>query len=229
MSTMPPLLREIPSCEYGEMLEQMRGFTRTRSPGTRDELWLVEHPPVFTLGQAGDSMHVLDPGNIPVIRSDRGGQVTYHGPGQVILYCLLDIRRRRIGARQLVRLIEEAMLGTLAEYGIVAFTRPGAPGVYAQQVFDGQLETRKLGSIGLRITNGCCYHGMSLNTAMNLTPFERIDPCGFPGLRVTQIVDLGGPGDVRRVGRDLSSSLCRLLDSGRQAPTARLAGTGLRP
>lgn len=227
--TAPPTLRELASCDYGEILERMRSFTCARTPDTCDELWLVGHPPVFTLGQAGDPQHILDPGGIPVMRSDRGGQVTYHGPGQVVLYCLLDIRRRGIGARHLVKLIESAMIGTLAGYGIVAFTRRGAPGVYVERAFEGQLETRKLGSIGLRVTRGCCYHGMSLNTAMDLAPFARIDPCGFPGLRVTQIVDLGGPGDVRRVGRDLSSSLCRLLDRSRRTPTGALAGNDPRP
>lgn len=224
-----PVLRELASCDYGEALKRMRAFTHARSPETRDELWIVEHPPVFTLGRAGDPRHVLDPGQIPVVRSDRGGQVTYHGPGQVVLYCLLDIRRLGIGVRELVRRIEGAMIETLGGYGIIAFTRTGAPGVYVRHPFDGRLETRKLGSIGLRVTRGCCYHGMSLNTAMDLEPFWRIDPCGFPGLHVTQIIDLGGPGDVRRVGRDLSSSLCRLLGYGGQILNTLLAASERHP
>lgn len=226
---MEPARREMAFCDYGKTLQRMRAFTQSRSPCTRDELWLVEHPPVFTLGQAGDPGHVLDPGDIPVIRSDRGGQVTYHGPGQVVLYCLLDIRRLRIGVRHLVRLIEDAMIETLAGYGIVAFARQGAPGVYVKKTFEGQLETCKLGSVGLRVTRGRCYHGMSLNTAMDLKPFERINPCGFPGLRVTQVIDLGGPGDVSLVGRDLSLSVCRLLSHERHTPAAPLADCERRP
>ena len=168
-----------------------------------DELWLVEHDPVFTLGQAGKPEHVLLPGDIPVVQSDRGGQVTYHGPGQLVGYVLLDLHRLGYGIRSLVTRLEQAMIECLALYGIVAAARPDAPGVYV----DG----RKIASLGLRVRKGCTYHGLALNVAMDLAPFERINPCGFQGLAMTQIAALGGPADVAQVGRDLEALLLRRL------------------
>lgn len=193
-------------------MERMRAFTLARKAGTPDELWLIEHAPVFTLGLAGRTEHILAPGNIPVVRSDRGGQVTYHGPGQVVLYCLLDLRRLGIGVRGLVQLLQDSMIATLSSYGIDAFAQIGAPGAYVRRQFEGRLDTRKIGSLGLRVRHGCTYHGISLNVNMDLEPFERINPCGYPGLRVTQTADLDGPDDLRRVGLDLCAALQRRLD-----------------
>jgi len=162
----------------------MQAFTAARQAETPDQLWIVEHPPVYTLGLNGKREHLLaiDP-QIPVIRSDRGGQVTYHGPGQVLVYVLLDIRRLGINIRQLVSFLEQAMIAVLAGLGIAAAARAEAPGVYV----DGA----KIGSIGLRIKNHCCYHGLSLNNRMDLSPFAAINPCGYQGLKVTQLADLG--------------------------------------
>jgi lipoyl(octanoyl) transferase len=159
----------------------MAYLTRHPGPERGDELWVLSHKPVFTLGQAGKPEHVLDPGPIPVLAVDRGGQVTYHGPGQLVVYLLLDVRRRRLGVRQLVDLIESSVIATLAGLSIVATSRPGAPGVYV----DGA----KIAALGLRIRNGRSYHGLSLNVDMDLAPFARINPCGFQGLAVTQVAD----------------------------------------
>ena len=161
----------------------MRAFTETRHANTLDELWQVEHPPVFTQGLAGKAEHLLAPGDIPVIRVDRGGQVTYHGPGQVVIYCLLDVRRLGLSVRGLVTALEQAVIELLAAHGITAQARPDAPGVY--------VDDAKVASLGLRLRQGRSYHGLSLNVDMDLEPFTRINPCGYPGLRVTQLCDLG--------------------------------------
>ena len=162
----------------------MRNFTLARTADTPDELWLVEHPPVYTLGIAAKPEHLPRSDNgIPIVRSDRGGQITYHGPGQVVIYTLLDLRRRQIGVRALVRTLERAVIELLAEHGVSAAGREDAPGVYV----DGS----KVAALGLRIRNGCAYHGLSLNVDMDLSPFDAINPCGYPGLRVTQTRDLG--------------------------------------
>lgn len=161
----------------------MRAFTEARDADTLDELWEVEHPPVFTQGLAGKAEHLLAPGDIPVIKADRGGQVTYHGPGQVVIYCLLDVRRLGLSVRGLVTALEQSVIELLAMHGIVAQARPDAPGVYV----DGA----KVASLGLRIRKGRSYHGLSLNVDMDLEPFSRINPCGYPGLQVTQLQDLG--------------------------------------
>lgn len=188
---------------YEDTLQAMREFTLARTPETPDELWFLEHPPVFTQGQVGKPEHVLAPGGIPVVQSDRGGQVTYHGPGQLVVYFLLDLERRGYGIRSLVTRLEQAMIECLAGYGITAVSRPDAPGVYV----DG----RKVGSIGLRVRKGRTYHGLSLNVAMDLAPFDRINPCGYQGLRMTQISALGGPAEVQRVAADLEPLLLRSL------------------
>ncbi len=170
--------------DYQATWQSMLTYTQNRQTQTPDQLWLVEHPPVYTLGMNGKREHLLSIAeNIPVIQSDRGGQVTYHGPGQVVVYTLLDIKRLNINIRQLVTLLETAMITTLADYGIAAIARADAPGVYV----DG----KKIGSIGLRIKNHCSYHGLSLNNNMDLSPFDAINPCGYSGLKVTQLADLG--------------------------------------
>lgn len=168
--------------DYRSTWEAMRGFNEARTAHTEDELWLLEHTPVFTLGQAGRPEHILDAGSIPVVHSDRGGQVTYHGPGQLVAYLLLDMRRRGLGVKRLVNLLERSIIELLARQGIEANARPDAPGVYVMGA--------KIASLGLRVRGGCCYHGLALNVAMDLRPFRRINPCGYPGLRVTQLSDL---------------------------------------
>ncbi|MGH8769464.1 MAG: lipoyl(octanoyl) transferase LipB, partial [Burkholderiales bacterium] len=162
----------------------MQSFTAARKVGTPDELWLVEHPPVYTLGLNGKTQHLPRTENgIPVITVDRGGQITYHGPGQIVVYTLLDLRRRGLGVRALVRKLENVVIELLADYGIEANGRDDAPGVYVAGA--------KVAALGLRVRNGCCFHGLSLNVEMDLSPFQAIDPCGYPGLRVTQLRDLG--------------------------------------
>jgi lipoyl(octanoyl) transferase len=180
----------------------MHDFTDRRDADTTDELWLVEHPPVFTQGQAGKPEHLLAPGDIPVIQVDRGGQVTYHGPGQIVAYPLLDLRRKNIGVRQLVRGIEKALIAVLKIYGVEAGTRMDAPGVY--------VNGEKIAALGLRIRRGCSFHGLAFNIYMDLEPFERINPCGFRDLPVTQLSVFFKvtpaavkPVLVRELGRDL--------------------------
>ncbi|MDX1697296.1 MAG: lipoyl(octanoyl) transferase LipB [Thiohalobacterales bacterium] len=189
--------------DYAQTWHDMQAFTDARDAGTPDELWLLEHPPVFTLGRNGREEHLLDPGDTPVIRTDRGGQVTYHGPGQLIVYTLLDIRRRRLGVQSLVRLLEQAVIDLLEQYGIRGERRAGAPGVYV----DG----RKTAALGLRVRRGCSYHGLALNVDMDLTPFARINPCGYEGLAVTQLRDLGVALDVGQAGDLMQAGLERLL------------------
>ncbi|MGH8427658.1 MAG: lipoyl(octanoyl) transferase LipB [Gammaproteobacteria bacterium] len=166
----------------------MQAFTDARDADTADEIWLLEHDPVFTLGLAGKREHVLTPGEIPVIHIDRGGQVTYHGPGQLVVYPLLDMKRRRMGPRALVSALEQASIAALAEWGIEAHALPNAPGVYVGE--------KKIASIGLRIRRGASYHGLAFNVAMDLEPFSRINPCGYAGLVMTQVSELGGPSNL---------------------------------
>jgi len=169
--------------DYTKVWQAMQDFTLQRTANTPDELWIVEHPAVYTLGLNGKRQHLLNTGDIPVIHCDRGGQVTYHAHGQVIIYTLLDIKRLNINIRQLVSLLEQTMIDTLAHYGIVAIAKADAPGVYVQG--------KKIGSIGIRIKNSCSYHGLSFNNNMDLTPFNYINPCGYKNLQVTQLADLG--------------------------------------
>lgn len=190
--------------DYQSTWDAMRAFTAGRGPETSDELWLLEHPAVFTLGQAGREEHVLAPGDIPVIRVDRGGQVTYHGPGQPIAYLLLDLRRAGIGVKRLVHLLEQAVIDLLAQLGISAAARPDAPGVY--------VDNAKIASLGLRVSRGASYHGLALNLDMDLEPFSRINPCGYPGLAVTRIVDLVPGLDRDRVVADLADRIAALLE-----------------
>lgn len=191
----------------------MRAFTEARGPEAEDELWFLQHPPVFTQGQAGKAEHLLAPGDIPVIASNRGGQVTYHGPGQLVMYPLLDLRRRELGIRDLVTLLERAMIDTLAGLGVEAYAKADAPGVYVEHPFDGRPQTRKIGSIGLRVSRGCSYHGLSLNVDMDLEPFSRINPCGYAGLRMTQLRDLGVTADLAHVAQRLEARLRAALEA----------------
>lgn len=176
------ILRQLGLQPYVPVSNAMHTFTDRRSADTPDELWLVQHYPVFTQGQTGKVEHVLAPGDIPVIQSDRGGQVTYHGPGQQVMYVLIDLRRNRFGVRQLVTALEEGVVQTLADFGVSARARPDAPGVY--------VGAQKICSLGLRIRKGCSFHGMALNVAMDLEPFLRINPCGYAGMQMTQLSDL---------------------------------------
>lgn len=182
----------------------MTDFTNQRTPETTDQLWLVEHPPVFTQGQAGKAEHLLFPGDIPVVQTDRGGQVTYHGPGQLVAYPLLDLRRLKIGVRELVTAIEQTIVATLAYYRIDSAAKPDAPGVY--------VNGDKIASLGLRVRRGCSFHGLALNVAMDLTPFQRINPCGYQGLAMTQIRDLmSNPPDLAQVQEQLVTEFARKL------------------
>lgn len=179
----------------------MQRFTDARGEDTPDELWLVEHDPVFTLGQAGKPEHVLMPGDIPVLHVDRGGQVTYHGPGQVVAYPLLDLKRLKIGVRDYVHRIEQAVIDTLAEWNIAGARRDGAPGVYVGEA--------KVAALGIRVRRGCTFHGLAFNVAMDLEPFARINPCGYAGLEVVALADLGGPSSLPQVERVLVDALAQ--------------------
>lgn len=189
--------------DYQQVFAAQQQFTAGRTPTTLDELWWLEHAPVFTQGQAGRAEHLLAPGNIAVVQSDRGGQVTYHGPGQLVGYLLLDVRRLGLGVRALVSLIEASIVAALADWGIDAAARADAPGVY--------VAGNKVASLGLRIRRGCSYHGLALNVDMDLTPFQRINPCGMAGLGVTQLADLGGPTDLAQVREHLNAVLQQRL------------------
>jgi lipoyl(octanoyl) transferase len=185
--------------DYESVWHKMQDFTDARSANSPDQLWVVEHPPVFTLGQAGKPEHLLDPGDIPVVDVDRGGQVTYHGPGQLVIYVLINLKRYGLGVRQLVSALENAVIQLLDHLGIKASARSDAPGVYV----DGA----KIASLGLKIRKGCSYHGLALNVDMDLEPFSRINPCGFPGLEVTRLRDHG----VTLSSWELAGELCELL------------------
>ena len=202
-----PLIRHLGLAAYEPTWRAMQRFTDERTEDTADEIWMVEHPPVFTLGLNASREHLLRPGDIDVVQIDRGGQVTYHGPGQLVIYPLLNLRRLKLGVRDLVVALENAVIDYVAERGVTAAGSRQAPGVYV----DGA----KLASIGLRIRRGASYHGMSLNVSMDLAPFERINVCGYQGLRVTRLNDLGVADAVASVARDLTPHLLRRLSSGR--------------
>ena len=191
--------------DYPATWAAMRAFTDARDATTPDELWLLEHAPVFTLGQAGRPEHLLAPGAIPVIQTDRGGQVTYHGPGQLVAYLLLDLRRAGIGVKRLVDLLEQAVIDLLAGYGVQAERRAGAPGVYVADA--------KIASLGLRVRNGCGYHGLALNVDMDLEPFGRINPCGYAGLTVTQLVEHAPGVTLAGTRQALAEILSRRLNA----------------
>lgn len=177
------IVRNLGRRDYESVWREMEAFTRERTADTVDELWFVEHPSVYTQGVGGKAEHVLDPHGIPVVRTNRGGQVTYHGPGQIVAYTLLDIRRKKINVRQLVSHLERAVIELLQDYGVAAEARADAPGVYV----DGD----KVAALGLRVSRGCSYHGLALNVDVNLSPFDWINPCGYQGLKVTRMRDLG--------------------------------------
>ena len=193
------IIRELGLRPYQQVWHDMQLFTDQRSDSTEDELWLLQHPSVYTLGKNGKPEHILDSGHIPVVKSDRGGQVTYHGPGQVIVYTLLDLKRMRIGVRELVTRIENSVIQLLADYDISANARKDAPGVYV----DG----RKIAALGLRVRKGLSFHGLALNVDMDLEPFARINPCGYEGLEVTQLSELVDAPDFNEVEKQLLSHL----------------------
>ncbi|MHB9101316.1 MAG: lipoyl(octanoyl) transferase LipB [Sulfuricella sp.] len=200
-----PITKHLGLVEYLPTWQAMQDFTATRGPDTPDELWLLEHPPVYTLGLAGKPEHLLRATDIPVVKIDRGGQITYHGPGQIVVYLLLDLKRRNIGVKELVRRMEQAVIDLLAEYGARAERRDKAPGVYVGNA--------KIAALGLRIKNGCCYHGLCLNVDMDLSPYAAINPCGYEGLAVTQCRDVGIQDGLETLGEKLVAHLsnsCRL-------------------
>lgn len=207
-AVMPPptIPRRLGRVEFTPTWQAMRAFTAARTAGTADEIWLLEHAPVFTLGMAGRREHLLADVGIPVIPTDRGGQVTYHGPGQLVAYLLIDLRRRGYGVRELVRRIEQAVIDLLAEHGVRGERLAGAPGVYVGGA--------KIAALGLRVKQGCTYHGLALNVAMDLDPFRAINPCGYAGMAVTQLRDC--VPDVRR--EEIEAALERLLLGGIAAP-----------
>lgn len=198
-----PKIRRLGRVPYEPTLADMVRFTASRGVDTADEIWLLEHQPVFTLGLNADTRHIVAPGDIPVVPADRGGQVTYHGPGQLVAYLLIDLRRANLGVREIVTAMENAVIVTLADYGVTAHSLREAPGVY--------VEGAKIASVGLRIRRGCSYHGVALNVSMDLAPFSRINPCGFKDLAVTQLADLGGPADTAIVADALGPKLIAAL------------------
>ena len=206
---MKVFVRYLGLIHYAQSLARMRAFVDSRDFHTPDELWCLEHPSVFTQGQGGRATHVHDTGDIPIVQSDRGGQVTYHGPGQLVVYILMDLRRQGLGPRELVRRIETGILALLDDFGIDAARRPGAPGVYANDA--------KIAALGLRIRRGTSYHGLALNVDLDLEPFRRIDPCGFKGLEVTRLKDFGIKMNCNSVAERLLPQLVTALYEDKQA------------
>lgn len=197
------IIRQLNQLEYTQVWQAMKQFTDTRNNETPDELWLVEHLPVFTQGQAGKEEHLLINSEIPVIKADRGGQITYHAPGQQIIYCLINLRRNKMGIRQLVTLIEQGIINALNTYNIEAYAKADAPGVYVNE--------KKIASLGLRVRKGCSFHGLALNVNMDLAPFLNINPCGYANLEMVQTADIGGPTTVLEAGQILVKQLSELL------------------
>ncbi|MBY8020888.1 lipoyl(octanoyl) transferase LipB [Vibrio fluvialis] len=197
------VVRRLGRQDYHPVWQAMHDFTDQRDDSTRDEVWLVEHNPVFTQGQAGKAEHLLNTGDIPVVQSDRGGQVTYHGPGQIVAYFLINLRRKKLGVRELVTDIENLVINTLKAYNIDSAARPDAPGVYV----DG----KKICSLGLRIRKGCSFHGLALNVNMDLSPFLRINPCGYQGMEMVQVSNLCGPTHIEDVEQQLIKELVSLF------------------
>lgn len=201
---MRPNIHNLGEVDYQYTWQEMQDFTNARSPETADELWLLQHLPVYTLGKNGKAEHVLNPGNIPVINSDRGGQVTYHGPGQIVVYTLLDLNRLKIGVRQLVNALEQSVIDLLADYGVQSTARRDAPGVYVNDA--------KIAALGLRVRKGCSFHGLALNVDMDLEPFSRINPCGYEGLEVTQLKNLVADIKIEDVSENLQQALLKNLN-----------------
>lgn len=198
-----PIIRRLGRVEYEPTWRAMQRFTDERNASTPDEIWFLEHPPVFTLGMNASADHVLAPGDIPVVHIDRGGQVTYHGPGQLVVYPLVDLRRAKLGVRDIVTALEQSVIALAAEFGIEAEARRGAPGIY--------VSGRKLGSVGIRIRRHSSYHGLAVNVNLDLEPFRRINPCGYQGLEMTQLAELGGPRSVMAAAEALEPHLLRTL------------------
>ena len=205
MNSLPLVVRHLGRYAYEPVWRAMQHYTDTRDDNSPDELWVVEHDPVFTQGQAGKEEHLLFPGDIPVVKVDRGGQVTYHGPGQIVIYPMLNLRRRDMGVRELVTLIEDAIVATLAKYDITAAAKPDAPGVYV----DG----KKIASLGLRVRKGCSFHGLSLNVDMDLEPFKRINPCGYAGLEMIQCRDFAPADTFSEIESELVGQLADRLNT----------------
>jgi lipoyl(octanoyl) transferase len=198
-----PIIRSLGLVEYQTTWDAMKQFNAQRTPATRDEIWVLQHPPTYTQGQAGKPEHLLNARQIPVVQIDRGGQITYHGPGQIVAYLLLDLRRWKINVRQLVRLMEQSVVNILAGYNIAASGRVDAPGVYVGDA--------KIAALGLKIKQSCCYHGLSFNVEMDLTPYDFINPCGYTGLRVTQLKDFGVSTPLAQLEQQLALQLLGLL------------------
>jgi lipoyl(octanoyl) transferase len=192
-------IRHLGRQDYNQVWEEMQDFTADRSDATPDEIWMVEHNPVFTLGLAGKREHLLNPGSIPIIQSDRGGQVTYHGPGQLLAYIMFDLRRANTGVRRMVEALQDSVIELLRQHHVSAHTLTKAPGVY--------VDNRKVAALGLRVRRGCSFHGLSLNVDMDLEPFSRINPCGYPGLEVTQLKELGIELDLTQASEQLGECL----------------------
>lgn len=199
------VVRQLNTMDYSQVWQAMKDFTDNRDENIADELWLVEHPAVFTQGQAGKEEHLLVPGDIEVVKVDRGGQVTYHGPGQLVIYVMVNLRRKSIGVRQLVTLIENSIVGALTDHDIKAYAKPDAPGVYVDE--------KKIASLGLRVRKGCSFHGLAMNVNMDLSPFLRINPCGYAGLEMVQTADLNGPKDTASASDTLVKHLINLLEA----------------
>jgi lipoyl(octanoyl) transferase len=199
------VIRQLNRMDYSQVWHAMKDFTDTRDETTKDEIWLVEHNPVFTQGQAGKAEHLLMPGDIEVVKVDRGGQVTYHGPGQQVIYFMINLRRRKLGVRDLVTLLENAIISSLEDFAINAYAKADAPGVY--------VDNKKVASLGLRVRKGCSFHGLALNVNMDLTPFLRINPCGYAGLEMVQTADIQGPQNTASACDALVKHLIKLLDA----------------
>ncbi len=205
MSENTLIVRQLGRQRYKPIWQKMQDFTDTRDDAVADEIWLVEHDPVFTQGQAGKEEHLLAPGDIEVIKVDRGGQVTYHGPGQQMMYVLFNLRRLKIGVRELVTWLEECIIDTLKEYDIDAYAKADAPGVYVND--------SKIASLGLRVRRGCSFHGLALNVNMDLSPFLRINPCGYAGMNMVQTTDLNGPQSLEQAGNGLVKHMIKKLNA----------------
>lgn len=199
------VIRQLNTMDYSQVWHAMKDFTDSRDDRVADELWLVEHPPVFTQGQAGKAEHLLVPGDIEVVKVDRGGQVTYHGPGQQVIYFMINLRRKKIGVRQLVTLIENSIVSALADYNVAAYPKADAPGVYVDE--------KKVASLGLRVRKGCSFHGLAINVNMDLSPFLRINPCGYAGLEMVQTADLQGPQDTASASAALVKHIITLFEA----------------
>lgn len=204
MSNPTLIIRQLGQRAYEPTWQAMQNYTDTRDEFSADEIWLVEHDPVFTQGQAGKEEHLLMPGDIPVVKVDRGGQVTYHGPGQQVMYVLFNLRRLKIGVRELVTWLEDCVVSTLADYGVNAYAKPDAPGVY--------VDDKKIASLGLRVRRGCSFHGLALNVNMDLAPFLRINPCGYAGMAMVQSSDLAGPKTIEQAQAGLIKHIVEKLN-----------------